>query len=409
MSEQVVIPQSEIPAAPAPVVPDASAEIAYLKAHGMEGEAGSLAAELEGLLQARDQAPAVTPTQAPITQTPAPVPVTPSQAPTSPQTAQEKALDPYAVDGGDEAPVVIDEQGRARDAATGKYVPLKALHREREFTKQAREEAQTLREQNARVEERLSILNEILSAQDDTPPTPTPAPVDERPVLADPVDPEKDIFAWAKQQQEFAQKQTDYIKKLEDKLSGTEQLTRSQIESMQADQAIRSDVSQFYAKNPDFLDAYNHLRTVRDRALTTLGFADKAARDAQLAREEQALAQNSLKNRSSYAERVYKLAEDYGYKRPGVQQPNPTPPAIQEPVTPQPVAATAPTVDPQAAAKIAAIQKGKDVASPTLNGAGGSAAEGLTVSQLANMSEAEFLNLAGKLGKSKLDSLLRGT
>jgi hypothetical protein len=401
MSDQVVIPQGEMPAAPvAPTAPALPPEIAYLKEHGLDSEAGSLHAELESLLQSRgDPAPSL-PAQAPITQPDlSPTPVAP--------TAQEKAFDPYAVDGGDDGGaedggVVIGDDGRARDAVTGKFVPIKALHKERDLHKQTRSELQQTRELNARVEERLAILNEILTAQDESPAAPPAAEPEAQPV-EEFIDPEVDIFKSAKQMQDFIKKQNEYVKKLEEKLSGTETLTRQQIEGMRADQAIRADVTSFYAKQPDFLQAYNHLRTVREKALTTLGFEDKAARDAQIAREEQALAAQSIKNKTSYAERIYKLAQDYGY---ALKQPEPIP---APPVETPPAAPTKPVVDPAAAAKVEALRAAKDVASPTLNGAGGSAAEGLTVSQLANMSESDFLNLAGKLGKAKLDALLRGT
>jgi hypothetical protein len=406
MSDPVVIPQSELPAAPPPVdTPALPPEIAYLQQHGMEGEANSLQVELENLLRARDTAPAITPTQAPITQTPAPVPVAPTETPPAPQTAQEKALDPYAVDGGegpDDTAIVVDDQGRTRDAATGKYVSIKALHHERNIHKQTRSELQQLREQNIKAEERLAILTEILNAEERPVVEQPAAPVDERPELTEPVDPEKDIFAWAKQQQDFAQKQNEYIKKLEEKLSGTENVTKQQLEAMRADQAIRSDVTAFHAKQPDFLKAYNHLRTIRNNALEALGFSDEKARGEQIAREERAVAMEALKNRRSYAETLYRLAQAHGYAKAA----DPAPEPVAAPPSPAP-APTPPSVDPAAAAKIAAIKNGKDVASPTLNGVGGTGGEGLTVRDLANMSENDFLNLAGKLGKAKMDALLR--
>lgn len=406
MSEQVVIPAADMPAAPTTVPsPALPPEIAYLKEHGLEAEAGSLQSELEGLLQARDNAPATLPTASPFTQqTPPPIPVQPDAALEQPQlqTSQDRALDPYAVDGEDVQSVVIDAEGRARDAKTGKYVPVQALHRERDMHKQTRADLQATKEQNARVEERLAILNEILHAADDKPAV-VPAAIEERPALAEPLDPEKDIFAWAKQQQDFAQKQADYIKKLEDKVNGTEQLTREQIAGMQADAAIRSDVTAFYAKTPDFLAAYNHLRNTRDNALKALGFNDENARKQQIEHEEKALASNAIKTKKSYASMLYDLAKAYGYTGP-VLPPSPAPAVVQQPAAPQ-----SPATNQAAAAKIESIRNGKDAASPTLNGSGGSAAEGLTVSQLANMSEAQFLDLAGKLGKAKLDSLLRGT
>ncbi len=416
MPDQVIIPASLLESAgitPPPAAPNAdgttptpaappsvASEIAYLRQHGLEAEAGTLQAELEGLLGAQGTPP----TQlqpAPITQTPPVVTPTPDAA----KTAQEKALDPYAVDAPpgeqeDVQSVFLDDQGRARDAKTGKYVPVQALHRERDLHKQTRGELAATREKNARVEERLAILTEIMEAP--TPgdaATPTPAAIESAPTLEDIVDPETDIFKFSKQMLEHSRKQDAYIKKLEEKVSGSDQMTRSQFDALQADQAIRSDVTSFYAKQPDFINAYNHLRTTRDAALQALGFADKGARDAQIASEEKALATNALKTKKSYAETLYSLAKAYGYALPAAVVP---PPADPTPAVRQP------GVDPASQAKIESIQNGK-TASATLNGAGGSPAEGLTMEKLANMNEAEFMNLAGKLGKAKLDKLLRGS
>lgn len=404
-SEHVVIPQADVPAPPVAPATEVPAEIAYLRQHGLESEAASLASELEGLLKARDNAPAITPVQAPITQVPpTPAPDGPVLPPApAPQTSQEKALDPYAVDGAevDDSSVVIDAEGRARDAQTGRYVPLKALRQEREQHKQTRQQLQETKELNARVEERLAILNEILAA-DEKPGTAAPAEPIAPPPVEEFVDPEVDIFKFAKQMQEHAKRQNEYIKKLEEKVSGTEQLTRQQIEGMQADQAIRSDLTSHVARNPHFLPAYNHLRQTRDKALEALGYADQAAREAQIAREERGLAADALKNKKSYAEVIYNLALAYGFQ----------PPAPKADPTPEPAPApppAAPTVDPAAAAKIESIRNGKELAGASLTGAGGSAAEGLTVQQLANMNEHDFLNLAAKLGgKGRLDTLLRG-
>ena len=397
MSEQIVIPQSEMPAPPAAPVNDISPEIAYLREHGLESEATSLASELEGLLQSRGDAPAVAPSQAPITQAQPAL-----DAPAAPPTSLEKALDPYAPEGGndvDDSSVVIDAEGRARDAQTGRYVPLKALREERDLHKQTRAKLQETEKLNARVEERLSLLQELLAA-DEKPDTAAPAENLAPPPEEEFVDPETDIFKSAKQMQEYIKKQREYQKKLEEKLAGTEQATRQQFEAMQADQAIRSDLTAHVARNPNFLPAYNHLRQTRDKALEALGYADPAAREAQIAREERGLAADALKNKKSYAETIYNLSLAYGY-----QPPAPTP----APAPAAPAPAPAPAVDPVAAAKIEALRNNKERAGGSLTGAGGSAAEGLTVQQLANMSETDFMNLAAKLGgKGRLDALLRG-
>jgi|SRR5262245_5886201 len=422
MSEQVVIPAGDVPSAPAPDSTPAPvpAEIAYLKAHGGEN-VESLGAELESLLKGRstDSAPSpdVASSPAPVT---APAPVVTPPAP-APQTAQEKALDPYAPEGatddGDDGSiegVTFDAEGRARDARTGKYVPLKALHQERAKVKGLYEENAKIKEMQARAEERLAVLNEFLEKSNTVEPAAEEQPA--APVLEELVDPDVDIFKFAKQMKERYQQQQDYVKKLEEKLSGTEQKTSAQIEELANAQMLVRDVQSFTAKQPDLPKAYEHMRNARDMQLQVLGYKDAAARAQHLDAEEKALQRQAIRNKVSYGEAVYKLAATYGYVAPaasanGVSNPTPTPPApvAAAPVAPATTPAPAPAVDPAAAARVEAIRNGQTLAAPSLSGQGGSGSEGLTVSRLANMSEAEFLDLAAKLGgKGKLDSYFRG-
>ena len=427
MSEQVVIPNAALPTAePAPAAPAIPAEIAYLKQHGGEN-ADTLHAELESLLKGQ-QAPqtAVEPTAAPITQ-PAPTPVSEPAAPQqqpqqqpAPQTAMEKALDPYAPEGAEAEDgadgvegVVIDAEGRARDARTGKYVPIKALHHERSKVKNLHEENAKLREMQARAEERLAVLNEFLEKSSTPEPTPEAAPVVEEELA----DPEVDIFKWAKQMKARDERKEAYIKQLEEKISGSEQKTSAQIEELAAQQILSRDVNSFAAKHPDLSKAYDHMKAARDRQLVALGFKDAAERTKQIEREEKILQVTAIRNKQSYAETIYNLAQTYGYQPPAAAESNanplPTPPAaapapaaIPAPATPSP---TMPAVDPAAAAKVEAIRNGQHLAAPTLNGQGGSGGEGLTVARLASMTEAEFLDLAAKMGgKGKLDQYFRG-
>ncbi len=108
---------------------------------------------------------------------------------------------------------------------------------------------------------------------------------------------------------------------------------------------------------------------------------------------------DTIRNKRSYGETIYSLAKAYGYQPP---QAAPTP-------APTPDPAPAPAVDPGAAAKVEAIRNGQAAAGATLTGQGGAGGEGLTVARLASMTEAEFLDLAAKLGgKGKLDQYFRG-
>jgi len=424
-------------AAPADVAALAP-EIAFLKQHGMEAEAQELGAQLESILKAAqngagDPASQGLPTAAPITQPSAP------QAPAAQQTALEKALDPLAPEGANQTTtegsdgelvegIVIDANGRPRDAQTGQYVPLKALHRERDKVKDLRSELQQQREMNARVEERLAVLNELLASggelpqaqQQQQPAAPDPlAP----PSLDELVDPDVDIFKSAKQMQDYLKKYADYAARLKAELDNAVEAkikpTQQQIQEMSVSQAIQRDLTSFVAKNPDLPDAYKHLRKARADGLKVVGFGSDEEITAYLNNEEKVLQQRSLAQNKSFAQAVYDLAKTYGYQKQA--EPAPTPEATPAPVAAQqaPAApqAQAPAVDPAAAAKVQALAAAQQQAGATLNGHGGTPAEGLTVQQLVNMNDAQFLDLAAKLGKAsggtgsglrKLDELLRG-
>lgn len=442
LQDQVVIPQSALNGGQPPAMPSAppattptepsfaqsdvapasapveSPEIAYLRAHGEDAAANELGQALEAMLKGQQPASA-------------PVPSQPAQAgqpaPAAPQTAQERALDPYSVDGATPAPnadqlgaedadgdegVVIGEDGRARNATTGKFVPLKALHRERDKAKTLNEENAKLREMTARAEERLAVLNEFLtkSAEPEA-----PAATEEAltpPMLPeDFVDPEVDIFKFSQQIKEFAKKQSDYIKKLEEKVAGTETQTRAQIEELATAQMLYRDVQSFAAKQPDLPKAYEYARKQRDNILQALGFKDPAERAKQIEREEKILQQDAVRNKRSYAETLYNLAQAYGYVPASAAAAAITAPAAPAPAAAQPAPAPAapPATSPEAAAKVQAIANGQQMAGGTLSGHGGSGGGDITVARLAQMSEAEFLDLAAKLGgKGQMDRYFRG-
>lgn len=427
-AEQVIIPAGDIPSAPAPNAPAPapttppapspapaaeSSEIAYLKAHGFE--AGELQAQLESIMTGRQTSPDGTPPSSAPAAPPAPVPA-PTQDTTpapAPQTPQEKALDPYAPNGADDGDVdegvVIDGDGRARDARTGKYVPIKALHHERGKVKNLHEENTKLREMQARAEERLAVLNEFLEKSN----APEPVTTEQQPpAMEDLTDPDVDIFKFAKQMKERFEQQNAYVKKLEERLEGNTKQSQQQIEELAAAQMLVRDVQSFSAKHPDLPKAYDHMRTMRDRQLQALGYADAEQRADFISREEKVLQMQALKNKKSYGQVVYDLAQTYGYQVPAAPAPTPPPPApVAAPPAPSPAPATtqAPGVDPAAAAKVEAIRNGQTLAAPSLSGQGGASSEGLTVSRLANMTETEFLELAAKMGgKSRLDSYFRG-
>lgn len=300
----------------------------------------------------------------PAESTPAPAPTEAPTADAAPQEGEAPAED-------DDGAFYIDENGKARSVITGKFVPHAALHKERERRKGAETELNTYRERMARAEERLAVLNEVL-----TQPT---APQTQQATASEEVpDPEKDIFA--------------YVKHLERKLSGLEQTTQKTVEERQREQSLNQlqsayaqDAQRFMAEKPDFKDAYGYIANSRARELAALGYSQDQIRQ-QLTYEETNIVAQAFQQRRSPSAVLYEQAIARGY-------------------SPKQAAAAAQAVSP--AQKLDTVAKGQQT-QRSLSGAGGSAGEGLTLEALANMSDEEFQATAAKIGKSKLKQIMGG-
>jgi hypothetical protein len=265
--------------------------------------------------------------------------------------------------------LVVGEDGKIRSTKSGRFVPHAALHKERERRKGVETELGNYREKMARADERLAVLNELMTKPE--PQASTPEAV---------IDPEQDPIGALKQS--YAK-----IAALEKKLteSTTQQSERENARAMLS--AYEQDARQFAQAKPEFPSAYQYLFQVRHRQLEAIGLKDPAARNRYIADEERQLVSEAFKSRISPAQMVYNLAVASGFSH--------TPPA------PEPA-------KPDHAAKIEAIAKGQRAAGVSLSAAGGSAGEGLTAAALADMSEEEFSAVAAKLGKSKLRQLMGG-
>jgi hypothetical protein len=405
------------PATPTP----AADELAYLQAHGED--VSDLRQELEQLLPSSraPEAPRRDVTadpnyRLPITREGADIQV--SQPAPQPQTPIEKALDPLAPDAprsqpdqdGEPGEVMIDGEGKLRDAKTGRYVPHQAFHAEREQRKAAEAKAAKLQEDFIKTQERLSVLTEIIQGQDalvkqvqQPQPDATPQPEPE-------IDPEVDVFASVKQMQKRDAERAA-------RLAEIEKTANQRIDAIQQEARYRQEALNFSLKNPDFPEAYKFFNECRREELKLLGYSDEAGIDQQIMREERALMAQGFKMPGGPAQMVYKLAQNRGYRpKAPTPTPDPTPAPAPQAAAPAPAptpppapAAPAqqpiPQVAPDAREAIQRVQNGQQAAA-TLSGAGGVPGEGMTVEQLANMSDDDFLQFATKIGSKKLDRLL---
>jgi antitoxin (DNA-binding transcriptional repressor) of toxin-antitoxin stability system len=281
----------------------------------------------------------------------------------SPTSGSPEGLD--GVEDGEEV-VIVGKDGKPR-AQNGRFVPHQALHAERERRKATETELGTYREKMARADERLAVLNELMSKPEAQSPT----------VAEQPIDPEQDPIGALKQS--YAK-----IAALEKQLTESTKTVEERESARAMVSAYQNDAARFVQEKPEFKDAYVHLMTGRHRELEAMGMTDVAERNRFIANEERQLVASAFQSRRSPAQMLYSLAVARGFSH-----------------TPAPA-------QPNHAAKIESIAKGQRQAGASLSAAGGSAGEGLTAAALADMSEEEFSAVAAKLGKSKLRQLMGG-
>ena len=271
---------------------------------------------------------------------------------------------PFQVDGS--SGPMRDESGRFVSPLAPGAVPHQAMERERVRRKAAEVRARELEVAHAKIEERLSTLNQLMQAAGLDPAAPQRQQHDQRQQQQSSsdgfVDPEIDVFAAVAQLQQ----------------------QNSRLQAERDEQVFlenaKSDMLKFAKLAPDFFAGVEHLVQSRDRELEIMGMTDKQQRIRQIAREEKELMQQAFAEGQSPAERLYALARQRGFGGGRQGQPQ-----------------VRPNYDAQSVAQIQRTQQGQQ-ASVSLSGAGGTGGAGLSVQQIADMPEDEFNALINKMG-----------
>lgn len=305
----------------------------------------------------------------------------PAAAPAASAAPAVTGDDDDAVDG----EVSIDDQGRVKDVKTGRFVPHKAHHQLRERFKATRAELEQTKEKYARIDERITTLNQLLTGQ--------PAATGAAPAAAPAVDeaapdPEADLFGYVKWQ-------AKQIERLNAELTKSKTTTEEYIGTQTHREAYTRDAAQFVTKQPDFLEALKNLRAGRAAELEAIGMDDAAQRAQQIAREERDIVQAAISKKKSPSEMLYAIAKARGYAPPA-PKPNPTP-------------ATTPaqsTIDH--AAQIEQIANGQKQAASGFASGGGIVGEGLTAEALANMSDDEYAATVSRMTAAQRKAVFGG-
>jgi hypothetical protein len=288
------------------------------------------------------------------------------QAPQA-QDADTGAADADGDGDGDEL-VTIGPDGKPRDDK-GRFVPQAALHKERERRKATETELQAQRQQFARADERLAVLNEILGKA-------TEAPAQQQQAAMP--DPETDPIG-------ALQHAFKCIETLQQQIADREQRETEKDEAKRFNNIFLNEAEHYQKSNPDFKDAVTFLAESRRTELRAAGFENREI-EGMINEELRSNVTRAFKMQRSPAQLLHNLAKARGFT----------------------VVPKSEHQQPDVMEKLQKIDKGQRTAGASLTNAGGSSGEGLTTEALANMSEDEFAAVSRKLGKAKMAQYLGG-
>lgn len=289
----------------------------------------------------------------------------------------------------------------------GRFVRHGAFHRQRERAKEFQskyeetsKELAEYREQMARANERMAVLTQLFEQQQQQPQAPAQQPqgapqADQQPQQWDQVpDPEQDPFAYMRYLGDRISQLNQVAEQTQQGVQTFEQQALEQQEYTSARTAFMQDAQAFAAKQPDFMDAYQHLMRSRDHELQVIGRQNPQERASIIAQEEFAIVKEAMRQGRSPAELFYALAHDRGY----------APPQPEAEQAPAPVEQSAPPAEqPQSNAmdKVRSIAEGQKATKSLSEASGSSGPRVLTAEALANMSEDEFHELYEKMSPSQ--------
>jgi len=334
-----------------------------------------------------DPAPAPTPDP-----TPAPAPVV-AEAGGEDDDDEDDAGTPPVAGSAPAAPVA---DGTVAPVVPKRRVSARKYERAEEARQKAERELGETRQNQARLDERLRILNEAL--------TPAPAAAQD-PAEEDPEpDADQDIFAWVNWK-----KRDDARFRAQIAETQATQQTRTQEQDLST--AYIDDARSVAAADPNFVPAYQFLMANRTFELAQFFFQkdltengvgltdDEVGKIRQtIAGEERELVSGAIKNKRSPAKAVLALAKARGF-RPTAAAPAPKPNGVAAPATGAvaapaavPGALNTPVAAPRVEDEIARIREGSEAAR-SLSTGGGAPPNPLTPEKLANMSDDEFAHM----------------
>jgi hypothetical protein len=258
-----------------------------------------------------------------------------------------------------------------------RMVDSRALKAEREKARAFEAELKAERETRARVDERLKMLSEAVTAAE-------PVEKVEAPVIPDP---EQDIFGYAK----YLAAELEALKTSH---TTAQAETAEQRQTAAVITSYQRDAANFESKQPDFKEAYNFLIGLRKTQLEAQRYSPEEV-NKWLHVEEMNLVQRAFEGKTSPSQDIYNLAKSMGYAPKVAAQA--TPAAQAAPTAAAKPAPAAPLTAPSVTDEIDRIKAGK-AASISLSNGGGSAGEELSLEWLARAPDKEFAAFMDKPG-----------
>lgn len=354
-----------------------------------------------------------------------PEPVVEDPAPEAPAVPPVDPQVPPVAEDDDDAPDVI-----TTDPKTGKTQKTINYGKHQRLITKAQKEAETLRQaaeterlNNAKLAERLQILNEALMAPSPQADPAAPA-APANPMLEPTINVEDDAIA------AVAQMQRRQIWMANSSTQAQEQ-TQEMLEDQQLVADFTRETNAFSAteEGRHFLGSEGAYQYLKNSRLTDLGISlfDKDPTDPAVVftqaeinqmvstynADEKWVVSNALKQNKSPSQAIMKLAKGRGW-RPPAAQPAPVP-AVPAVVPPAPAArAPAPAARPapptpapsSAAAKLQSEIEGAAASRSLSDGGGSPPAELLSMEMLNRMNDEEFGRYVDSLPRDRLDSIM---
>jgi len=292
---------------------------------------------------------------------------------------------PEPVEGDDDPAATPEKTDQKADAdKTAKpegMVPQQALHEERERRKAERKAREEAERKFATLEGRLSVLQQLAQQAGQQQPkqeaaTAAPQPIQIPDVNADPVGHFKALNEINNQKAAALERQLQEVSAWR---QSQDQQAQQAATIQRAASIADAHEKEFAQREPNYYDAANYLRSMRDQELQAMGYANPTQRQQIIATDVYHIAQQALQNNQNFGEVAFAIAKSRGWT------PKPAQEATPAPTTPAPVTPAA--VNDQK--KIEMVANGQR-AGASLGQANGAAAPSTSLEALLNMSDDDF-------------------